>query len=579
MTCRKDLASELATLQQLAPHSGKRYWRSLEELSNTEAFQKLMRREFPSQASVWPDAMGRREFLTLMSASLALAGISGCSVRPAPSTDLVPYVRPPEEVVPGKPLFFATAMTIGDGAVGVLVESHAGRPTKIEGNPDHPASLGASGVFHQASVLELYDPDRAQTVTHLGQESTWPNAAAAIQKEMNRQAEKRGAGLRILTGSVVSPTLKAQLHELLDHFPNAQWYTYEPIHRDAACRASEIAFGEVVSAVYDFRSADIVLSLDADFLGGSPAQLRYAADFMGRRRVRTTTSGSNEAEMNRLYVVETAVSSTGAKADHRLALPASRIEDFARTLAKQLGVLHDPHDSTASGQTKSWITAVAQDLLSHRGRSLVIAGERQSAAVQLLAHAINDRLANVGETVTYIEPVAAQPGGRTASLGQLVDDMHRSRVDLLIVLGANPVLTAPADFRFASALDKVPLRVQLGLYRDETSRLCHWHLPEAHYLESWSDARAFDGTATIVQPLIEPLYEGRSVHEVVSLLTDGTMFPVARLYAISGKNNGAPETLHKISSSNGRRSCTTAWFPTRASRPAASRSPPTGNST
>ncbi|HEX5445637.1 MAG TPA: TAT-variant-translocated molybdopterin oxidoreductase, partial [Pirellulales bacterium] len=356
MTCRKNLTAELAALEAQFPRDGKRFWRSLEELGETEAFQDLMRREFPDQASVWPNAVSRREFLTLMSASLALAGISGCSVKPAPSTDLVPYVKPPEEVVPGRPLFFATAMAINEGAVGLLVESHMGRPTKIEGNPDHPASLGATSAMHQASVLTLYDPDRSRTVTHFGRESTWDRATAAIQQEISKQRGKRGTGLRILTGNVVSPTLTAQLEDLLKELPAARWHTYEPIHRDTACRASEIAFGEVVDAVYDFRKADVVLSLDADFLGVGPAQLRYAADFMGRRRVRTTEREAARAEMNRLYVVEAAVSCTGAKADHRLPLPAGKIAGLASALANELGV--GAGDAAPAGHDK-WVAAVA----------------------------------------------------------------------------------------------------------------------------------------------------------------------------------------------------------------------------
>ncbi len=514
MSCRKNLAAELASIEQQGSSGGSHYWRSLDELSNTDAFQQLMRREFPSQASVWPSAIGRREFLTLMSASLALAGISGCSVRPAPSTDLVPYVRSPEEIVPGRPLFYATAMSVGAGAVGLLVESHMGRPTKIEGNPDHPASLGASGIFQQAAVLSLYDPDRSQAVTYLGQESTWERAMAALQEEMTRQGDQRGVGVRILTGTIVSPTAHAQLEQLLDKLPAARWHVYEPIHSDSAWSGAELAFGKAVAPVYDFLQADVVVSLDADFLGEGPAQLRYAADFMSRRRIRTDGQDAAAAAMSRLYVVEGAVSRTGAKADHRLAIRPSAIERLARAVAAELGVI----DGRENSDTQDWIAAVARDLQAHRGRSLIIAGDRQSPAVHLLAHAINEHLGNVGHAVNYIAPIAARLDGHTQSLGQLVDDMSSSRVSSVLILGANPVLTAPADMQFAKALDRVPLRVHLGLFRDETSRRCHWHLPEAHFLEAWSDARAYDGTASIVQPLIEPLYQGRSIHEVLALV-------------------------------------------------------------
>src|SRR5438309_3205217 len=224
MNTRKNLAAELVAFQErLGPALGKKYWRSLEELADSEAFQELMRREFPEQASIWPDSLSRRQFLTLMGASLALAGVTGCSVRPAPSINMAPYVRAPEEIIPGKPLFFATAMTLGGTAVGLLVESHLGRPTKIEGNPDHPASLGATDLFNQASILTLYDPDRSQTVTQLGKTRTWDEALAAIRSAMEKQRARRGAGLRLLTETVVSPTLSEQLHELLKAFPEAKW--------------------------------------------------------------------------------------------------------------------------------------------------------------------------------------------------------------------------------------------------------------------------------------------------------------------------------------------------------------------
>src|SRR5205807_2101254 len=283
---------------------------------------------------------GRRRFLTLMGASLALAGLNGCSVRPAPSVKFAPYVRAPEEAVPGKPLFFATAMTLGGTAVGLLVESHLGRPTKIEGNPDHPASLGATDLFNQASILTLYDPDRSQTVTYLGQTRTWDDAGRALRNAMRKQRERKrpGSGLRVLTETIVSPTLAQQLEDLLKQFPEAKWHQYEPLGRATAHRARQMAYGRQLNIYYDLQKADVVLSLDADFLTCGPGHLRYVADFMARRRIRTTEKDAGNAQMNRLYVVETAVTNTGAKADHRLALRGHEIEAFARAVATKLGV-------------------------------------------------------------------------------------------------------------------------------------------------------------------------------------------------------------------------------------------------
>jgi molybdopterin-containing oxidoreductase family iron-sulfur binding subunit len=509
MSTRKDFAGQLAAL------SGPRYWRSLEELADTDEFRALMQREFPEQAAVWPDALSRRQFLTVMGASLALAGLSGCSVRPAPQGTIVPYVRQPPEITPGRPLFYATAMTLG-AAVGLLVESHTGRPTKVEGNPDHPASLGATDVFAQASVLGLYDPDRSQTVTHLGVTRTWADVTAVLRAAMQDHATRRGRGLRVLTETVISPTLGRQLDDLLKAFPDARWHQYEPVNNDNAHRAAMIAFGEPVSARYDFTKSDVIVSLDCDFLTEEAGRLKYTADFVSRRRVRTGAADAAKAEMNRLYVVEPDVTITGAKADHRLALKASEVEAFARALAARLGV----SGGGAAGEHAKWIEAIAKDLEAHRGRALVIAGRRQPPAVYVLAHAINDRLGNAGQTVIHTQPIVAKPVDQAQSLRDLCDDMDVGRVDLLVILGGNPVYTAPADLHFAERMKKVPLRIDLSLYQDETARLCHWHLPEAHFLEAWSDTRAFDGTASIVQPLIEPLYQGRSAHEVLSLLVE-----------------------------------------------------------
>jgi molybdopterin-containing oxidoreductase family iron-sulfur binding subunit len=412
-------------------------------------------------------------------------------------------------------------MTLGGAAVGLLVESHLGRPTKIEGNPDHPASLGATDVYSQASVLTIYDPDRSQTVTQLGQTRTWDEALAALRAALEKQRPRRGAGLRLLTETVVSPTLADQLDRFLKAFPEAKWHQYEPLAPDSAHRAARRAFGEAVNTYYDFRKADVVLSLDADFLHCGPASLRYTADFMARRRVRTDAAGAKQAEMNRLYVVETAVSITGAKADHRLALRAQEIEGFARAVATKLGV---PAGGDALGNDR-WVAAVAGDLEHHRGRCVILAGDRQPASVHLLAQALNHRLGNAGQTVLYTAPIQARPVDQAESLRTLTEDMDQGRVEVLIVLGGNPVFTAPADFRFTERMQKVPLRIHLGLYQDETARQCHWHLPEAHYLEAWGDTRAYDGTASIVQPLIEPLYRGRSAPELLAVLADRIQTP------------------------------------------------------
>jgi MoCo/4Fe-4S cofactor protein with predicted Tat translocation signal len=537
MNPRKNLAPEVADLwDRLDRAEGKKYWRTLDELADSETFREIMRREFPEQAATWSSPMNRRQFLTLMGASLALAGLSGCSVRPASSRAVVPYVRAPEEIVPGRPLFYATAMTLGGSGVGLLVESHLGRPTKIEGNPNHPASLGATDLFHQASILTLYDPDRSQTVTHLGQTRTWDQALAALRHSLQQQRERQGAGVRILTETIVAPTLIQQLQDFLKLFPRAQWHQYEPLARDNVHQGAVLAFGRPVNTHYDFTRADVVVSLDADFLTCGPGNLRYVADFMSRRRVRTTAEQANTARMNRLYMVETTVSGTGAKADHRLALKASDIEAFAWSLAAELQVPSVAARPEAPASIRRWLCAVTDDLGTRPpGTTLIVPGDRQPPSVHLLAHAINRRLGNFGSTALHTPAIEAQPAlqtgpapeqgagtpvvERTESLRRLALDLDAGQVEMLLILGGNPVFTAPVDFQFTLCMQKAPLRVHLSLFQDETSRQCHWHLPETHYLEAWSDTRCHDGTVSIAQPLIEPLYAGRSAHELIAALS------------------------------------------------------------
>jgi molybdopterin-containing oxidoreductase family iron-sulfur binding subunit len=515
MNSRKNLDAELARWNHRLAAGDRRYWRSLEELADSDAFEQLVKQEFPQQADVWPDALSRRRFLALMAASFALGGIGGCSVRPAPAAKIVPYTKPQERLTPGRPLFFATAMTFGGEAVGLLVESHMGRPTKIEGNPDHPASLGATDCFNQASILTLYDPDRSQTVTYQGQIRGWSDAEQALRQALATQRNRRGAGLRLLTETIISPTLGRQIQDLLEDLPEAKWHQYDAIHHDHLLGGSQIAFGDAATAVYDFSQADIVVSFDADFLATGPGHLRYARDFMARRKLPRDRADVGTARMNRLYVVETAVTCTGAKADHRLAIRGTEVEHVARAVAGELNVIEM---GQPAGPHTPWIAALARDLEQHRQRCIVVAGPRQPPAVHAITHAINERLGNVGRTIRYIAPVAPNPVSSTESLKDLVDDIRNKDVELLIVVGGNPAYAAPADFELAKLLPTVPSSFRLGLYGDETSQACQWHLPEAHYLESWSDARAYDGTASIVQPLIEPLYQGRTAHELISLL-------------------------------------------------------------
>ncbi len=505
---------------RLLTSTGKRYWRGLEELADSEEFVQALQREFPEQASELADPVSRRRFLQLMGASLALAGASACTGRTPEK--IVPYVRQPEEIVPGEPLYYASALTLGGYATGVLVESHMGRPTKIEGNPEHPASLGATDSIMQAEVLGLYDPDRSQVVLRNGRISTWEKFLATITTQLTTMAAAGSGGLRLLTGRVSSPTLADQIERLLRRFPGARWHQYEPVSRVAAHRGGLQAFGEPVEARYDFSRAEVVLTLDADLFAASmPGHVRYLRDLAERRRVR-----KDQREMVRLYAVDSSPSLTGAWADHRWRLRAAEVGAFARALAALLAVpgVRDEGEALArfesldTGVKTEWLQALAEDLLAHRGRCAVVPGEEQPAAVHALAHALNAHLGNHGSTVLLADPVVARPVDEIESLRELVEEMRAGEVELLVILGGNPVYDAPADLDFLEAMQRVPVRVHHGLYADETAEYCHWHVPATHALESWGDARAWDGTITFVQPLIEPLYNGRAEIELLAAL-------------------------------------------------------------
>jgi len=400
-------------------------------------------------------------------------------------------------------------MPLSGYGIGVLVKSHEGRATKIEGNPDHPISLGASNVFAQASLLDLYDPDRAQGVTNAGEISSWAALLGALSDALQLQSKNQGVGLRLLSGTVTSPTLAWQIRRVLEKFPRAKWHQYEPVNRDNELSATETLFAKKVQPQYHFDKAEVIVSLESDFLSGHPASLRYARQFTDGRRL----TRSDQTRMNRLYVAESSPTITGSMADHRLRVDSSRIEDIAQALLQAVGV--DNGNAKLSRVETEWIQAAAADLRRSNGKSLIIAGDQQPPEVHALAHYLNDWMGNFGHTVSYTERVEAEPVLQLDSITRLVEEMKAGEVELLLILGANPVFTAPADLQFATAMRQVKMAVQLSTHADETSAHCHWHIPEAHYLESWSDVRAWDGTASIIQPLIEPLFAGKSVHQVL----------------------------------------------------------------
>jgi molybdopterin-containing oxidoreductase family iron-sulfur binding subunit len=494
---------DLAMLRaKLEGGEGQRYWRSLDELGNTPEFRRFVEDEFPSRAEDLANPATRRDVLRVMAAAFGLAGLTGCTRQP--KENILPYVRQPEEIVLGRPLFYATAMPFRGAAVGLLVESHEGRPTKIEGNPQHPASLGRTNLFHQASILELYDPDRSQAVYYHGRISTWGDFLGKMAEL--RETLGSGEGFSILSEPLHSPSLMAQRQDLRKRYPSLQWYEHDPVGDGTASSA-----GPAANTIYDFAKADVVLSLDSDFLFTTPGSIAYARAFAARRHAEADRNA-----MNRLYVVEPTPSITGDSADHRLAVKGSEVEAVARAISARTGI-PAAAPSGLREEVVRFADAVAKDLQAHRGTSIVIAGDYQPPSVHALARLLNQTLGNVGATVRYTE--ASEPQA-SLKLPALVDAMRGGRVKMLLVLGCNPVYTAPVDLEFAKHLNAVPLRVHLGLYRDETASLCQWHVPQAHYLEAWSDAVAHDGSACIVQPLIAPIFGGRSAHELLATLTD-----------------------------------------------------------
>ena len=502
-----DLAAVRAKLKS---KTGKQYWRTLEELADDPQFEQLLHREFPRHASEWDDSVDRRDFLKLMAASLAFAGLSGCGK--APEEHIIPYVTQPEGLVLGKPQYYATAMPFGADAIGVLVESHEGRPTNIQGNPDHPSSRGGLDAFVQASILDLYDPDRAQVATYLGAVSSLSafrevaQATAAAMKTLN------GEGLRILTGTVTSPLVSGQIQALIKLYPKTKWHQWEPVGNDGVREGSRMAFGRYVNTVYRPEKAEVILSLDADFMAEGPGHIRYMKEFYRRRKLENESS-----EMNRLYVVEPTPSITGASADHHLPLRSSDVGLFTRALAAKIGL---GGTAVMPPATQHWLETVRGELQAHRAASLVIPGEHQPAEIHALAHAINAALGNVGHTIYYTDPVEATPVNQLESLRSLCDDMAAGTVDTLLIVGGNPVYDAPHDFDFATKLKKVRNAIHLSSHFDETAEYCQWHIPESHYLEAWGDARAFDGTLSIIQPLIAPLYNTISAYELLAAFSD-----------------------------------------------------------
>ncbi len=492
----------------------RRYWRSLEELADTPEFAAIVAREAPRFREI-VDAFDRRRFLQLMAASMALGGLSACGTEPEPR-QLLPYVTEPENIIPGRNRYYTSATTQDGYAAGVLVAHQMGRPIKIEGNPDHPASLGAASAIMQASILELYDPRRAQDIIGAGQIATWPGFVSTLHGRRADMSKNQGAGVRILTGAVTSPSLAAQIASLQKQLPGMRWHQWEPVHRDNELSAAMGSFGQPVERIFDLSKAARIFGVGSDIISARPGWLAYARTFAAARRP-TETGG----KMSRVYAIESTPTLLGAKADHRLALRPDDIVASLRHLAGLLGA-GPPEWSQQDPPNAAWLKAAADDLSQHKGQALVHAGREQPVEVHLLADAINGALGAFGSTVRLIAPVESGGGTKQRSLAELADDMKSGKVDTLLIFGSNPVYDAPADLEFADRLRRVPFSACLTLYEDETARAGTWRIPATHEYEAWSDARAFDGTVTIQQPQVRPLYGGHSPQQVLAVLLGDT---------------------------------------------------------
>ncbi|MBI2392327.1 MAG: TAT-variant-translocated molybdopterin oxidoreductase [Deltaproteobacteria bacterium] len=497
--------------------SPKSYWRSLGEQQNDPEFHDAAHREFPEGASEMSPEEGevsRRNFLTVMGASIALAGLAACR---RPEEHIVPYARPPEELIPGKPLYYATSVSLYGTAMGVLVESHEGRPTKIEGNPRHPESLGATTTFLQAMVLDMYDPDRSGAPHEKAaaggalQKRTWDDANKALRDLAAKVAGNGGKGLAIVTEAHRSPTLSLALADLKKKLPEARIVRYEPFARSNAHEGHKLAFGRPLGAVHALDKAMVIATFDSDAFYAESSPIKNARQWAANR------DPEGGRPLNRMYAVESVHSVTGANADHRLRATSRDVGQALLAVAQKVGVVGAAPSAPLAPNAQKFVDALAADLLANRGKSVVMVGDRQPPVMHAVGAAINKALGN-DAVVSYVAPFDDTSAAGPKAIVELAKAIEAKQVDTVVLLGGNPAFNAPADAGFAKALAAAPTSVHLSTHLDETSALCTWHLNRTHFLEAWDDTRAEDGTYAIVQPLIAPLYDGRTDAEIVRAL-------------------------------------------------------------
>ncbi len=517
------------------------YWRSIEHRDQDPVIKEQLDVEFPGGITL-PGGFNRRDALKLAGASMAL-GLAGCDKLPVrrPEEEILPFVQQPEQVIPGVRMHYATAMQRSEGAVGLLVEANQGRPTKIEGNPNHPSSLGASDVWAQAEVLRLYDPERARAPMQAGQPSAWDKFDAAFKDAVAKAAAANGKGLAFVAEDDLGPTAERLLKGVVAKWPEAKLYRWDPLAADQSLLGAQLAFGPGTRVHFDLSQAKVVFALDSDFLVSGPDHLRLARQFGVTRAVH----GKEDLEkMTRLYVAEAGFSATGTNADHRVRVASSQGVDVLKALAKalvgqglDLGPLTAAVDGGAlSESVTKFVGALAKDLASHRGNAAIVVGERQPAAVHALAYALN---ALLGPTMTVSAGDAAPRTGMFEQLGALTAALNGGQVDTLVLLDVNPLYTAPGSLKFADAFGKAKLSVHFGVLPEETGLKASWHAPLAHFLESWGDARGWDGQASVVQPLVRPLFGGRPLVSVLASLAGEAETNDAKLVQATWRGAGA----------------------------------------
>lgn len=489
------------------------YWRSLNELAQNEEYRKFVEREFPENATELTDGVSRRNFLQIMGASIALAGFTACR---KPVQKIMPYTLQPEHVIPGIPLFYASALPFRGSLSGVVIETHEGRPTKIEGNDIHPESKGRTGIRQQSAILDLYDPDRSRNVRNNGQISSWDSFVAFCADHFSAN----GRRIAFLSEANSSPTLNQLKAEAISWFPQSRWVTFEPFGEENILNGTKMTFGQRLRPVYQLDRARVVLSLDDDFMQESDNHVRYIGDYAENREL-----PDKSTEPIRLYVAESNYTVTGSNADHRLRIKSSDILPFACALAAELSRhvsglgMYAAYKSNY--RTHKWMSALVKELLQHPGNSLVTAGAGQPPELHATVAAINLALENAGQTVDYLKVPHTGDQDQNSALRELTEAMHQGDVDTLVLLGTNPVANAPADLAFGKAMEQVSTCIHLSSHYDETSLKCQWHVNRTHFLESWGDGYSFTGIPSIIQPVIMPLFGAKSEIELLHAIVHG----------------------------------------------------------